>query len=92
MPSELPAIIGLIGNILVLGGYLPQIFKTWKTKKAEDISIMMWVYYFIGDLFLLVYSIMTNDLVFTILFAFFTVGNAILIILTKKYGRGHAAT
>ena len=87
MPSEIVPIIGFIGNIVVLGGYLPQIFKTWKTRKAEDISIMMWIWYFLGDLLLLIYSVMTNDPVFIVLFAFFTLGNAILIILTKKYGR-----
>jgi MtN3 and saliva related transmembrane protein len=86
MDSQIVEIIGFGGNILVLAGYLPQIFKTWKTKKAEDISIMMWIYYLLGDSLLLVYSIMKSDLIFAVLFGVFCAGNLILVYLTHKYG------
>ena len=82
-------ILGFSGNIILLIGYLPQIIKILKTKKAEDISILTWICYFLGDLIALVYAILSNDIVFSTLFSFFTCGNLALIILTKKYGKIH---
>jgi len=78
-------VIGYIGNVFLLIGYTPQIFKILRTKKAEDISIFMWIFYFLGDLFAATYAILSRDLVFTFLFGFFTAGNVILIYLTHKY-------
>ena len=86
MQEQWLPIIGYIGNVFLLIGYTPQIIKTIRTKKAEDVSIYMWIFYFLGDLFALTYAILTNDPVFIILFGFFTAGNIILIYLTHKYG------
>lgn len=87
MDNQSLEIIGYIGNVFLLIGYTPQIIKTIRTKKAEDISIFMWIFYLMGDLFALTYAILTRDPVFMILFGFFTCGNIILIYLTHKYGK-----
>jgi len=86
MQEQWLPIIGYMGNILLLIGYTPQIVKILRTKKAEDISIFMWIFYFFGDLFALTYAILTKDPVFIVLFGFFSLGNITLIILTRKYG------
>jgi len=82
-------IIGIVGNALLVVAYIPQIVKIIKTKKAEDLSIWMWIAYFVGDTLLLIYAITTNDTIFTMLFSFFTVGNFALLGLTYKYGNTH---
>ncbi len=79
--------IGIVGNVLLVSAYLPQIHKTIKTKKAEDLSLLMWLAYFVGDVLLLVYSIATNDAIFTALFTLFTIGNFVLLTLTLKYSK-----
>jgi uncharacterized protein with PQ loop repeat len=80
-------IIGIVGNILMVLGYFPQIFKTIKTHEAEDISLISWLSYLLGDLCLLIYAILTNDGVFVSLFTLFTVGNFTIVALTIKYGK-----
>jgi len=87
LTPQITEIVGIIGNILLVVAYIPQIAKILKTKKAEDISIWMWINYFLGDVLLLIYSIGTGDTIFTMLFSFFTVGNFALLALTYKYGK-----
>lgn len=80
-------LLGVIGNVLMVLGYFPQIRKILVTRKAEDISLLTWIGYLTGDLCLLTYAILTNDGVFVSLFTLFTVGNVTLILLTIKYGK-----
>lgn len=79
--------LGLLGNILLVGSYLPQIYKLIKTKSAEDLSLSMWVIYVLGDICLLAYSIGTGDLIFTALFALFSLENLIVLYLTYLYSK-----
>ena len=74
--------LGMLGNLLLVGSYLPQIYKLIKTKSAEDLSLSMWVIYVLGDVCLLAYSIGTGDLIFTALFA---LENLIVLYLTYLY-------
>ncbi len=80
-------ILGIIGNVILVASYLPQIKKIIVTKQAEDLSILMWFFIVLGDACLMVYSILTNDSIFTALFTLFTVENGILLFLTYKYGK-----
>lgn len=87
MSEEAIQALGVMGNILLVGAYIPQIHKIIVTKSAEDLSLLMWLAYFIGDVLLLIYSIMTNDTIFTALFTLFTVANFTILALTVKYGK-----
>jgi uncharacterized protein with PQ loop repeat len=79
--------MGIVGNVLLVIGYFPQIIKIITTKKAEDLSLMMWINFLVGDLLLLIYAIYTGDYIFSVLFAFFTIGNLVTMALTIKYGK-----
>lgn len=79
--------LGVVGNILVVVSYLPQIRKIIVTKSAEDLSLGMWGLYVLGDLCLLIYSISTGDSIFTALFTLFTVENLVVFYLALKYGK-----
>jgi len=80
-------IIGILGNVCLVYAYVPQIKKLIVTKKAEDLSLMMWLSYLTGDILLLIYSSFTNDPIFIVLFTLFTVGNFTIFFLTLKYGK-----
>jgi len=79
--------IGILGNILVLISYLPQIHKIIKTKKSEDLSLGMWGLYLIGDGLLMIYAIATGDTIFTALFTIFTIENLVVLYLALKYAK-----
>ncbi len=89
MPLSPPLLqaFGALGNFFLVIAYLPQIVKIVRTKRAEDLSMLMWLCYFFGDALLLIYAMMTGDTIFTMLFSFFMIGNLTLMVLTYKFGR-----
>ncbi|MCC7197820.1 PQ-loop repeat-containing protein [Candidatus Peregrinibacteria bacterium] len=87
MTEQIFSILGVIGNILLVTAYLPQISKIIKHKHAEDLSLLMWINYLIGDFLLLVYAIHQNDAIVASLFTIMTIGNLAILFLTFKYGR-----
>jgi len=78
-------IFGILANILLVGAYIPQYIKILKTKKGEDISIMMWLVIVTGDICSVIYAYSRQDFIFTALFALFIIENFILIALAAKY-------
>lgn len=55
-------IIGLLAAILTTGAFVPQVYKTWKIKSADDISLTMYLVLFIGLVLWLIYGIHLNSL------------------------------
>ncbi len=86
MDQNLIQALGFLGNACLILAYLPQIKKIIVTKKAEDISLLMWVIISLGDLCLLAYAIITGETVFTSLFTVFVIENFAVLYLTFKYG------
>gem|GEM_PF-1020682 len=78
--------MGIVGNILLVTAYLPQISKIIKHKHADDLSLLMWINYLVGDFLLLVYSVYKNDAIVASLFTIMTIGNLSILFLTFKYG------
>lgn len=86
MTEQIYSILGIIGNILLVTAYLPQISKIIKHKHADDLSLLMWINYLIGDLLLLIYAVHQNDAIVASLFTIMTIGNLSILFLTFKYG------
>ena len=67
-----PEIIGLLGGTLSCITFVPQIFKTWKSKSVKDISVssflivvsstIVWIFY--GILINSISVLLTNIVVF----------------------------
>ena len=57
-----PDTFGFIAAGLTTIAFLPQVIKTSKTKKAEDVSIIMLIMFIAGLIFWIVYAIETNAL------------------------------
>ena len=55
-------IIGLIAAVLTTSAFVPQVYKTWKTKSAGNISLTMYLVMFVGILLWLVYGIHLESL------------------------------
>lgn len=56
-----PEIIGLFAGGLTTIAFIPQVIKVWKTKSTHDISLAMFVMFWIGILLWLVYGIMIGS-------------------------------
>jgi len=54
-------IIGLIAAFLTTSSFVPQVYKTWKTKSAGNLSLTMYIAMFVGIILWLVYGIHLNS-------------------------------
>ncbi|WP_372744106.1 SemiSWEET family sugar transporter [Lutibacter sp.] len=78
-------IIGLIAAVLTTSSFVPQVYKTWKTKSTESLSLPMYVIFFIGVMLWLVYGFYLNSFAM-IVSNIVTGGLALfLVILKLKY-------
>jgi len=81
----LKEIIALIATMLVVGSYLPQIFKAYKTKRLDDVSMGFLVMICFGVLLWLIYGILNNDVTFVIANAIIILCSGTLIVMKLKY-------
>ncbi|GAA0712813.1 SemiSWEET family sugar transporter [Aquimarina litoralis] len=54
-------ILGLIAAVLTTVAFLPQVYKTWKTKSAESLSMTMLLVFESGVLCWLVYGFLIDS-------------------------------
>ena len=59
---EFITLIGLVAAALTTSATLPQAFKSWKTRKMDDISLLMYLALTVGAFLWLVYGVLINDL------------------------------
>ena len=50
-------IVGFIAAFLTTLSFVPQVYKTWKTKEVADLSLVMYLAMFVGVGLWLVYGI-----------------------------------
>jgi MtN3 and saliva related transmembrane protein len=54
--------IGMAAGICTTVAFVPQVVKTWKSRAARDLSLGMFLIFFIGVALWLTYGIIQNDL------------------------------
>lgn len=54
-------VIGFIAAILTTAAFLPQVYKTWKTKDVSSLSLPMLIIFFIGVFAWLIYGFLKNS-------------------------------
>ena len=84
---DMTQVIGIFAGICTSSSMLPQLIKTIKEKKADEISKLMLIALMTGVATWIVYGIMRKDLPIIITNAFSLLLNTIMIILRIKYGR-----
>jgi len=57
-----PEIIGIAAGVLTTVAFLPQVIKTWKSRSAKELSLGMFLLFFLGICLWLVYGLIINDL------------------------------
>lgn len=60
MSHQLIDIIGLIAGTLTTIAFVPQLYKTWKSKSAKDVSLVMMITFSIGVFLWLIYGLAIN--------------------------------
>lgn len=54
-------IIGLIAAVLTTAAFLPQVYKTWKTKDVSSLSLPMFSMFFVGVVMWLIYGLLIES-------------------------------
>ena len=82
---EIVTVIGLIAAALTTWSFLPQVIKTIKTKKTEDISLAMYSILSVGILLWLIYGIWIKDFPIIIANSISFILSAIILFFKIKY-------
>lgn len=59
---EFHLVIGWIGAFLFAICSIPQVIKTWHTKKADDLSWLFLIFWFIGEILTYIYILIDDIL------------------------------
>lgn len=60
-------IVGLIGSFLSSVTFIPQVYKTWKSKRAEDLSLEMMLIVCVSTIVWLIYGIFNNPMLWPVI-------------------------
>jgi len=82
-------IIGLAAALCTTIAFVPQVYKTWKSKSADSLSLPMYVLFFIGIILWLVYGIHLNSLAIILANSITSVLTLSLIVFKLRYGYKH---
>lgn len=78
-------LFGIIGGVIVVFSYVPQIIKLYKTKSSKDISSLFVFFIMVGTLSLMAYSIFISDLIFIIINGLASIMAGTVLILSLLY-------
>lgn len=76
---------GLIGTIIFVSAYLPQIAHLLRVKNSAGISITSWIIWSAGALMLLTYAIYQRDIIFILLTSLELIALLTVVILAVRY-------
>lgn len=83
--SMMFGLIGTVGSLILCISALPQIMKTYRTKKADDISISYLMTLMSGMTLTTIYSLYVGDLVFIFGNSLSVLSTGVLIFLCLQY-------
>ncbi len=78
-------VFATVMGVLMSLGYYPQIWKIWKTKSAEDISIPTFIIFSFGTASWFLYGWYMHDIVIMSSFILGVIGSWSVLILTLIY-------
>ena len=55
-------LFGFLAALLTTIAFLPQLYKTWKTKSADDVSLIMLILFMIGLICWIIYGLNINSI------------------------------
>jgi MtN3 and saliva related transmembrane protein len=80
-------ILGLLAATLTTAAFLPQVYKTWKTKDVSSLSLPMFLLFFVGIVLWFIYGLYINSLSLLLGNGITIVSCFLLIYFKLKYGK-----
>jgi len=82
---DILTILGLMAGALTTIAFLPQMYKTWQSKSAKDVSFIMLITFMSGLLLWLIYGLALNALPIILANGISFIFNLIILVLKIKY-------
>ena len=76
--------IGIVAAILTTSAFIPQVYKIYKEKKAQGVSLSMYLIMFVGVLLWLVYGVLICSIAIILANSFTAVLQLFVIIFKIK--------
>lgn len=80
-------IIGLCAAVLTTAAFLPQVYKTWKTKDVSALSLPMLALFFVGVLLWLIYGVLLSSPSLILANSITIISVMILFVFKIKYSK-----
>jgi MtN3 and saliva related transmembrane protein len=77
--------LGLAAGTLTTLSFLPQVIKTWKTRSAKDLSLVMFSVFCLGTFLWLLYGVFREDVVIVLANGITLVLSASLLYFKLRY-------
>ncbi len=78
-------VLGLLAGGLTTASFVPQVRKIWKTKSAEDVSLLMFVAFCVGVSLWLVYGLLKGEAAIIVTNAVTLVFGAAIVWMKLKF-------
>ena len=78
-------LIGFLAALLTTIAFLPQLYKTWKTKSADDVSLIMLILFITGLIFWIIYGLKIHSIPILIANVVTFIFNFSILILKVTY-------
>lgn len=85
-------VLGLAAGICTSSSMLPQLIKTAKEKKADEVSLSMLLLLLVGVCGWIAYGVLRKDVPIIVTNAFSLLLNVVMIALRKKYSGDQSST
>jgi len=79
--------IGLLAAALTTYSFLPQVYKTWKTKDVSSFSLTTFCLFFVGIICWLIYGIYMQSLSMILANAITLVSSFLILVFIIKYSK-----
>ena len=80
---------GFLAAFLTTIAFLPQLYKTWQTKSADDVSLVMLILFIIGLICWIIYGIKINSIPILVANIFTLIFNFSILILKITYRKNN---
>jgi len=78
-------VLGLVAGGLTTASFVPQVRKIWKTKSAEDVSLLMFAAFCVGVSLWLIYGFVKGEVAIIVTNAVTLVLGAAIVWMKLKY-------
>ena len=80
-------LFGFLAAFLTTLAFLPQLYKTWKTKSAEDVSLIMLILFITGLICWIIYGLKINSIPILVANVVTFIFNFSILILKLSYNK-----